>query len=448
MDPIESSAAATPQAASSVAEREVRLTSLLVVGALLTGVVLQAWIPPGGFTLVAAAFLASVVVVVIGYVVPGRLRETIAGFRFVATLLFVLAVFAVIGTFVLQMKPAAFYISRYGAAGKLILALRLDDVFHGLPFALVMALFGASFIVSATLRWPVKLRAAGFFICHIGLITSLAGAAASAVFAIRGRIDLNAGGDHATHVRVTHAGQPTGEVAALGFDLRLDRFEAPSYEAEYRIGYYEQVTVNDEHGVHEDWRLKASFDPDLEKHRLPNGDSFRLKGTYPDLRSPADGQPRHVAYDQGAKEWQTPVNPAVAIEVQQQGLPKEQLMLAKRPSPLFLSPTRALVFEKRGEEKRAYISWVTAREGSSETKRVISVNEPMTRNGWTLYQVNYNPEDPTYSGLEAVYDPGVFWVFTGFALICLGVFWMFYVEPRMRKAKKPATVSKPAAEAA
>jgi hypothetical protein len=432
-----------------VAEREVWTTSYLVVGALLVGLVLQVWIPPGGITLVAAAFLASLVVVAAGYVVPGRLRQTIAGFRFISTLLFVLAVMAVLGTLILQMKPAEFYIARYGAVGKLIVALRFDDIFHGLPFALVMALFGASIIASATTRWPLKLKAAGFFICHVGLMTSLAGAAASATLAIRGRIDLHAGGDHATHVRVTHAGQPTGEIAALGFDLHLDRFEAPSYEPEYRIGYYEQVMVNDEHGVHKDWRLKASFDPDLEKHRLPNGDSFRLKGTYPDLRPAADGSPRHVAYDQTSPEWQKPVNPAVTIEVQQQGLPKEQLMFAMRPSPYFLSATSALVFEKRQEEKRAYISWVTAREGASDTKAVVSVNEPMTHNGWTLYQVNYNPNDPTYSGLEAVYDPGVFWVFTGFALICLGVFWMFYVEPRMKKATaKAAAGSKAAAEAA
>jgi cytochrome c biogenesis factor len=55
-----------------------------------------------------------------------------------------------------------------------------------------------------------------------------------------------------------------------------------------------------------------------------------------------------------------------------------------------------------------------------------------------LYQVNYNPEDPSYSGLEAVYDPGVTWVFLGFALICLGVFWMFYVEPRLRQQSRKA----------
>jgi hypothetical protein len=426
-------AAAAAPAAPSVADREVRLTTYLVAGALLAGVVAQVWLPPGGLTLVAAAFLVSVVIVVLGYVVPGRLRETIAGFRFVATLLFVLALMAMLGTLILQMKPAAFYIQRYGAVGKLIVALRFDDIFHGVPFALLMALFGASVISSATLRFPVKLRNAGYFICHVGLLTSLAGAAASATLAIRGRIDLFAGGETATHVRVIKAGQPTGEIAKLGFDLRLDKFEAPSYEAEYRIGYYEQTTITDEHGTHAEWRLKASFDPDLEKHRLPGGDSFRLKGVYPDLRPGAEGTPRHVPFDTASPEWKSPASPAVAIEVQQQGLPKEQLMFARRPSPVFLSATSALVFEKRADEKRAYISHVTAKAPAGEVKKVISVNEPFTHNGWTLYQVNYNPEDPTYSGLDAVYDPGVLWVFTGFALICLGVVYMFYVEPRLKR---------------
>ncbi len=192
----------------------------------------------------------------------------------------------------LQMKPAEFYIARYGAIGKVILALRLDDIFHGLPFALLTALFTSSVISSATLRWPVRLRNAGFFICHVGLLTSLGGAAASATLSIRGRIDLFAGSEHATHVRVTKAGEPTGEVAALGFDLHLNRFELVNYEPEYRVGYYEQGLVQDEHGVHQQWQIKASFDPDLEKHRLPSGDSFRLKGIYPEFRplpNPATG---------------------------------------------------------------------------------------------------------------------------------------------------------------
>ncbi|MFL5362377.1 MAG: cytochrome c biogenesis protein ResB [Myxococcales bacterium] len=401
-------AATAAPAAPSVAEREVKVTTWLMAVAVLAGVLLQVWVPPGALTLVVGAALAGIVAVAFSLFAPGRVRETMAGFRFISTLLFVLAVFAILGTLVLQGKPAAFYVERYGMMGKIVVALRFDDVFHGLPFALVIALFGASVISSTALRWPVRIKSAGFFICHVGLMTSLAGAAASTALALRGRIDLHAGGEQATHVRVTRGGSPTGEYAQLGFDLRLDRFEAPSYETEYRVGYYEQMTVNDERGARAEWRLKASFDPDLDKHRLPNGNSFQLKSINPQAR-------------------------AVLAEAQTEGLPREQLMLASRPSALLLSPTQALVYEKRQEEKRAFISWVTARQGATEQKAVVSVNDPMTFNGWTLYQVNYNPEDPGYSGLEAVYDPGVAWVFAGFALISLGVFYMFYVEPRLKR---------------
>jgi hypothetical protein len=507
----------------------VKLTSYLIVAAILVGAVLQVWVPPGGLTLVAGSGLAGAVAVAVALVAPGRVRTTMAGFRFVATLLFVLAVFAMLGTLVLQGKPAAFYIERYGFVGTLIVALRFDDIFHGLPFALVMALFGASIIASATLRWPIKAKNTGYWLCHLGLMTSLLGAAASASLAVRGRIDLFAGGEHATQVRVTKAGAPTGEMAALGFDLRLDRFEAPSYESEYRIAYYEQERVSDERGDRMQWTLKASFDPDTDKHRLPSGDSFRLKAVYPDFRPLAKAAPsekggpalevtlagttqaiapgeavqspdgrvavlfgwerpaapagvdtavlvsgaerkvlvqradgvaelpfaedgailggivrfgklyeratRSTEYATASEEWK---NPAAVIEVKQAGLPKEQLMVLARPAPYFLSQTRALLFEKRADEKRAYISWVTALGGATEEKRVISVNDPMEYAGWTLYQVNYNPEDPTYSGLEAVYDPGVSWVFLGFALICLGVFVMFYVEPRLKQRKNTA----------
>jgi hypothetical protein len=467
----------------SAAQREVKHTTWLVVAALLLGTVLQVWLPPGGAVLVVGAALASVVVLGLAFLAPGRIRETLAGFRFISTLLFVLAVFAVLGTLVLQAKPAAFYIDRYGLAGKLIVALRLDDVFHGLPFALVMALFGASVIASATLRWPVRLKGAGFFICHVGLLTSLGGAAASATLAIRGRIDLHAGGEQATHVRVTKAGEPTGEYAALGFDLHLDRFDLVNYETEYRVGYYEQVRVSDERGTRDDWKLKASFDPDTAKHRLPNGDSFRLKAVYPDFQpvaravpaaagAPAleatlgtvtqwlapgesvrtadgrvaivfgwerpaapegvetavlvsgadrkvvvhradgeaespltEGAPlmggvvrlgklyehatRSMEYGTASQEWKSP---AVLAELHAEGLPKEQLMIAGRPSPLFISPTRALVFEKRQSEVKAYISHVSAVDaGGKPVQQSISVNDPMSYAGWTLYQVNYNP---------------------------------------------------------
>jgi hypothetical protein len=529
---------AAPPAASA-AQREAQLTAWLVVGAMVLGAVLQIWVPPGPLTLVAASGIASLVVLGLSFAVPGRLRTTLAGFRFTATLLIALAVFAIIGTLVLQGKPHALYLQRYGAFGPIIVALRFDDIFHGLPFAGLNALFGAAILASASLRWPISAKRAGFFVAHVGLLISGAGAAASSVLSVRGRIDLLAGGDVASQVRVSKGGRPVGSAVPLGFELKLDQFDLVNYNSEYRVAYYEKVRVVRDGVPLEDYKLKTSFSPcverdafgsadectpDLSKHRLPGGDSFRVKAVYPDFTTTQqvvaapngkaalqvtlgaetrwlmDGEaltsrdgltavafgwqppaaPRGVltaflvsgaqrkvvihtadgelsapfaegqqlgggvvrlgkllesasatdAYGTRSTRWR---NPVAVLETQVGGKVEETLVSAAQPRGVFLGSDRAaLVFEKRDKEVKAFLSHVTARQGSTLERAVISVNDPFTFAGWTLYQVNYNPDEPNYSGLEAVRDPGVVWVFFGFTLICLGVAYMFYVEPRLR----------------
>jgi ResB-like family len=519
-----SSTGVPPEAPVSAGEREARLTTLMVFGAMTIGAVAQIWIPPGPTTLVAATGIASLVVLGLSFVVPGRLRTTLSGFRFTSSLLIALAIFAILGTLILQGKPAELYRARYGAVAGLILALRFDDIFHGLPYAGLMALFGAAILASATLRWPISARRAGFFIAHVGLLLSGAGAAASSMLSVRGRIDLFAGGDVAHQVRVTRGGAPTGAYEKLPFELKLDQFDLVNYETEYRVGFYEKTRIVRDGVAMDDYRLKTSFDPDLAWHRLPQGDRFRLKAIYPDFElvprlTPAaegpaalmvtlagrslwlqpgelagtpdgslavafdaqrpapppgyattvlvslverqvvvhraDGdavQPlteglavlggavrldkvlphsaRSAVYQTRSREWR---NPAVVVESELNGRPSETLATAAQPRGIFLRDGKAaLVFEKRDKEVKAFLSHVTARQGDEAQRAVISVNDPFEFGGWTLYQVNFNPEDPTYSGLEAVRDPGVLWVFVGFGLICIGVFYMLYVEPRLR----------------
>ncbi|HET6922776.1 MAG TPA: cytochrome c biogenesis protein ResB, partial [Anaeromyxobacteraceae bacterium] len=309
------------------------------------------------------------------------------------------------------------------------------------------------------------------------------------------------------------------------FDLRLDRFDVIRYDAEYRVAFYMPQRVEVEGRVQGRWGLKASFDPDLGKHRLPGGDSFRLKAVYPDFtrrpRPAADGAGEPalevsldgesqwlfpggrldgaggrlaVLFDRalpGAPEVQTAVlvsaaerrvvvrraegesahplqaglelagglvrfgdllpaasrqaeystrsqewrNPAVLVELVEDGRDQEALLSAREGGALQLARGGALVFERREDEVKAFRSEVTALAGPAREKAVITVNEPFAFGGWTFYQANYDPKDPTYSGLEAVRDPGVPWVFLGFALISVGVIYMFYVETRLARRK-------------
>ncbi|HEU4385045.1 MAG TPA: cytochrome c biogenesis protein ResB [Anaeromyxobacteraceae bacterium] len=495
--------------------------AMLVAGVVLAGSGAQLFVAPGPWALVASAVLAGVAVLALGFIVPGKLRQTLIGFRFVASLLIALAVAAILGTLVLQGKPEALYRQRYGAVGDLIVALRLDDIFHSVWFGGLVALFGASVVSSAIQRWPVKLRSSGFFVCHVGLITSLLGAAASSTLSVKGRVDLHAGGESASAVAVTKSASGA-RVVPLGFALRLDRFDVVRYNAEYRVAFYAPERVKVGARLEERWKLKASFDPDLAKHRLPGGDGFRLKAIYPDFtvrprpaaagagepalevtldgrsqwlfpggrldgagglavlfdrampKAPdvptavlvsadagralvrraggesavrlepdlhlADGlvrfgdlipaASREAEYTTRSTEWR---NPAVLLELREDGHTREALLSAQEGGALRLARAGALVFERRDDEVKAFRSEVTALAGETSRKAVVTVNDPFSFGGWTFYQANYDPKDPTYSGFEAVKDPGVSWVFLGFALICAGVAWMFYVEPRLRR---------------
>jgi hypothetical protein len=432
---------------------------LLVAGALVTGGILQLFIEPGPKALVVAAAVAGVAMFVASQVLPGRWREVMAGFRFTSVLLIALAVAAALGTLILQGRPLAEYPMKYGAVGDLIVALRLDDIFHSLWFACLVALFGAAVVNSALLRWPLRLKNAGFFVCHLGLTTSLAGAALSSYFAVRGRVELFADGSTVSQVLVTKNGQvkvgsydangqPVPATAPLGFDVRLDQFDLVRYATEYRVGYYEPRVLED---GRVDWRLKASFDPEEGvRHLLPGGNAFKVEKLWSAYQPGNEGAGRVAV----AKPGQPMANAAAVLQVMVDGestasapllaLGQKNFVAVPPGSP---NPRGFLAFEKREDEAKSYQSHITAIAGTTQKKALVSVNDPFTFNGWTFYQVNYDPKNPSYSGLEAVHDPGVTWVFVGFVLIMVGVFYMFYVETSL-KARKPATVPVPAKRAA
>jgi ResB-like family len=421
---------------------------LLVAAAMVTGGVLQFFVEPGPKALVAAGSIAGLTTFALSRVLPGRWRETMAGFRFTSVLLIALGLCAILGTLILQGRPLHEYPLQYGLVGDLIVAARLDDIFHSLWFGCLIALFFAAVLNSALLRWPPRLRNLGFFTCHVGLLTSLLGAALSCYFAVHGRVEMFADGSTVNQVFVTRNGQlqvkgydAAGNVipatAPLGFDLRLDQFDLVRYATEYRVAYYEPRMRA---GGRVDWRLLASFDPEPGvKHLLPGGNSFTLSELWTDYRPGDESANLARGRDASAKEMK---NPAAVLQVRAEGVVSTSKPLVALGDQNYLAvppesrePRGILTFERREEEAKSYRSHVTATAGTESTKALVSVNEPFTFKGWTFYQANFDPKNPKYSGLQAVHDPGVNFVFGGFALIVAGVVYMFYFETRLRRRR-------------
>lgn len=107
-------------------------------------------------------------------------------------------------------------------------------------------------------------------------------------------------------------------------------------------------------------------------------------------------------------------------------------------SPLFGEPIRHRGLEyvstfQRERDIEDYKSAVRVFEDGSEVMvRTIEVNHPLVYGGWSIYQQSYNETDWTWTGFEVVRDPGLWVVYTGFVMMCLGSIYVFYVKPGIK----------------
>jgi len=126
-------------------------------------------------------------------------------------------------------------------------------------------------------------------------------------------------------------------------------------------------------------------------------------------------------------------NPAVLVKVSDRGETRQALLVASNEDAVRLSNGYVLTYESGGKAVKTFRSHVRLRDAAGEREGRLVVNAPLALGSWQLYQADFRADDPDYSGLDAVRDPGVSWVFTGFVLLVLGVVYMIYVQPRLRR---------------
>ncbi len=133
-----------------------------------------------------------------------------------------------------------------------------------------------------------------------------------------------------------------------------------------------------------------------------------------------------------SSQWARPV---ARIEAREGDQLREAFIAADEPVRLG-STGYVLVFKKKADDVKAYRSSVSILEGGRAVRRgTISVNNPLAHRGFLFYQSDHRPEDPTYSGILVVKDPGLGIAYAGFAMVCLGAILCFYVRPRPRGAR-------------
>ncbi|MCE9583416.1 MAG: cytochrome c biogenesis protein ResB [Planctomycetes bacterium] len=145
-----------------------------------------------------------------------------------------------------------------------------------------------------------------------------------------------------------------------------------------------------------------------------------------------------------AREVQTPISrsdkwrrPAAEVEIRAGGVTEKVFL--KSNAPVEIGPAGSLlVFQTKPEDIKSFRSSVTVLSGGNTVHTAtISVNHPLSWGGYRFYQSNFRREDPTYSGILVVKDPGLGVAYLGFIMMCIGIICRFYVTPWLARKRAP-----------
>ena len=333
--------------------------------------------------------------------------ELVTSIPFGTALLVVLLAMTILGTVILQ-APADQIALHYGPLlGGILIRLGLNDLFHTPWFTAFLALLAGSLAMVAVRRQAWRLPMWGHLGCHIGVVVVLVGGTVGRLSGRKAFLDLREGSSAAS-VLATEGGVETGERIPLGFAVRLDDFDVDRYRAETRVVAYRIDG--------DSMRPFLSLDAAL-------GSGWSKAGE--------DGTELRVLGTKGA---------AAELELRSKGSVTRRTLGGSSKNATWLPDGRTvLALERRAAEAKAYRSRLSILEGGKTVcTKTIEVNDPLSWRGWHFYQSSFREEDPTWSGIQVVRDPGFPIVFAGFLMIGLGVIFVYYVRPWILRRRASA----------
>lgn len=94
------------------------------------------------------------------------------------------------------------------------------------------------------------------------------------------------------------------------------------------------------------------------------------------------------------------------------------------------------IFQPVGEIRKYLADISVVEDGKTVHKQILAVNQPMHYGGYHFYQDRYDSQGLRYTVLLVRSDTGLYVVWTGFILMCAGVFWSFWFMPAVSAMRK------------
>lgn len=202
-------------------------------------------------------------------------RNFLASAKAAIMLSVALAIYTVLGTLIVQSLSIEGFYEHYGDFASGLIALQLNDIFHSLPFGLVLGLLALTSVVTVVVRRRSlrKWRHSGVLMTHLAVVCIILGAFVGSLAGFKGMMHLQVGESSRFVDGQPDPGERVGERLKLDFQVRLDRFELDHYEPEYRLYTYEKKSENE-------WDVVKSDEPKVGAEvGAPGDEHLKLKIT-------------------------------------------------------------------------------------------------------------------------------------------------------------------------
>lgn len=134
------------------------------------------------------------------------------------------------------------------------------------------------------------------------------------------------------------------------------------------------------------------------------------------------------------RKFHPPGPPAAKLRIEHPGGVEERWFLAGHPeSASFSDGVLRLTWGANSNKVKEWRSLLVVTDGETVRRQMVRVNHTLEFKGWTLYQTDADLERPEYSGIQVLHDPGWYLIEPGLILVCLGVYFMFWVKPWLKQ---------------
>ncbi len=382
-----------------------------------------------------------------------ELTDTLASVKFAVAVVIIIALACVAGTILPQGADVARYLAKHPeATGRMdwLGKFGLTHVFSSFWFIGLLGVLSSSVAVCSARRFATVRRTTGFvrgrafgsMITHISILTILAGGVIRGVWGQKGYLEFREGQTVAQFVD-ENGPRP------LPFAIHLVKFKIETYDQPQPASDYCNAL------------LVASPEKNL-KATLPI--KLGVEQTFDEFKITILKYVPDFVVDMNTKEVTSrssePRNPAILVAVNSPTYQNHRWLFAKFPDFTMHSADEhaspdsksvlQMVYQNHGASEsrpggtmpsgpiKSFKSTLEIVDGGAVAKsKTIEVNSPISYKGYTLYQSGYNPNDLSYTSLQVVKDPGVPIVYTGFSLLIVGLFIVFYLNPWLNGRVRP-----------